>query len=85
MPARGAAWPRRMALGAVLGTVAGAVVAEEAAPAPLGIGTVALSDGSSPAPPTGTGLQVAYLAVLVAIAAVCLAALLWRYRRLAGR
>jgi ABC-2 type transport system permease protein len=45
----------------------------------------AFADGSSPAPPTGTGLEAAYVVVLVAVAAACLAALLWRYRRLAGR
>jgi ABC transporter substrate binding protein (PQQ-dependent alcohol dehydrogenase system) len=40
MPARAAAWPRRLALAAAFGTVAAA--AEEAAPAPLGIGFVSL-------------------------------------------
>jgi ABC transporter substrate binding protein (PQQ-dependent alcohol dehydrogenase system) len=42
MPARAAAWPRRLALATVLGTVAAAAAAEEAAPALLGIGFVSL-------------------------------------------
>ena len=45
----------------------------------------AFADGGSPTPPTGTALQVAYVAVLLLSSAACLAALVWRYRRLAGR
>ncbi len=45
----------------------------------------AFGDGRSPTPPTGTALEAAYVLVLVALSAGCLAALLWRYRRLAGR
>ncbi|MFL6153387.1 MAG: ABC transporter permease subunit [Ornithinibacter sp.] len=45
----------------------------------------ALADGRSPTPPTGTGMETAYVAVLVLLAAACLAGLVWRYRRLAGR
>ncbi len=42
----------------------------------------AFADGTALAPPTGAGLQTAYLVVFVAISAGCLAALIWRYRRI---
>ena len=45
----------------------------------------AFGDGRSPTPPTGTGLQTAYVVVLVVLSGACLAALVWRYRRMAGR
>jgi len=45
----------------------------------------AFGDGASPTPPAGTGMEAAYVVVLVALSAACLAALVWRYRRLAGR
>lgn len=37
----------------------------------------------TPTPPSSTGMELAYLAVFVALAAACLAALVWRYRRVA--
>ena len=45
----------------------------------------AFADGASPTPPTGSGMETAYVVVLVALSAACLAGLTWRYRRLAGR
>ncbi len=45
----------------------------------------AFGDGRSPTPPTGSTLEAAYVVVLVGLSAACLAGLLWRYRRLAGR
>jgi ABC transporter substrate binding protein (PQQ-dependent alcohol dehydrogenase system) len=65
MPARAAAWPRRLALAAAFGTVAAA--AEEAAPAPLGIGFVSLRAPQSlpntflDPPPEDEGVQGARL------------------------
>jgi ABC-2 type transport system permease protein len=45
----------------------------------------AFGDGASPTPPTSGAMEAAYVVVLVALAAACLAGLVWRYRRLAGR
>jgi ABC-2 type transport system permease protein len=45
----------------------------------------AFGDGASPTPPTSAAMEAAYVVVLVALAAACLAGLVWRYRRLAGR
>ena len=36
-----------------------------------------------PTPPTSTGMELAYVAVFVGLSAACLAALVWRYRRVA--
>ena len=36
-----------------------------------------------PTPPTSTGMELAYVGVFVGISAACVAALLWRYRRVA--
>ena len=41
------------------------------------------TDTHGPTPPTGTTMQAAYLVVLVALSAACVAALVWRYRRVA--
>ena len=42
------------------------------------------ADGEEPlAPPTGTGLETAYVLVFLAVSVACAAALLWRYRRVA--
>ncbi len=43
----------------------------------------AWSDADAPTPPSTTGMELAYLAVLVALSAACLAGLVWRYRRVA--
>ena len=43
----------------------------------------AWSDADAPTPPTSTGMELAYLGVFVALSAGCLAALVWRYRRVA--
>ncbi len=45
----------------------------------------AFGDGQSPTPPTGGGMETAYVVVFLALSLACLAALVWRYRRLAGR
>ena len=44
----------------------------------------ALADGTSLAPPTGAGRRTAYVGVFVGISVACLAALIWRYRRVAS-
>ena len=36
-----------------------------------------------PTPPTSTGMELAYVGVFVGLSAACLAALVWRYRRVA--
>ena len=36
-----------------------------------------------PTPPTSTGMELAYVGVFVGLSVACLAALLWRYRRVA--
>ena len=36
-----------------------------------------------PTPPTSTGMELAYVAVFVGLSAACVAALVWRYRRVA--
>jgi ABC-2 type transport system permease protein len=41
------------------------------------------TDNQALTPPTGTPMQLAYLLVFVALAAGCLGALVWRYRRVA--
>ena len=43
----------------------------------------AWTDTSATTPPSTTGMELAYVAALVAIAAGCVAALVWRYRRVA--
>ena len=43
----------------------------------------AFADGTSLTPPTGAGMKTAYLVVFVAISVVSLAAIIWRYRRVA--
>jgi ABC-2 type transport system permease protein len=43
----------------------------------------AWTDVEAPTPPTSTGMELAYVAVLVTLSAACLAALVWRYRRVA--
>jgi len=45
----------------------------------------ALTDNLALTPPTGTAMITAYFTVLIALGAGCLAALVLRYRRLAGR
>lgn len=45
----------------------------------------AITDNPAPTPPTGAGLTAAYFVVLVALGTACLGALVWRYRRIAGR
>lgn len=45
----------------------------------------AFADGTSLTPPTGAAMETAYVVVFVAVSAGCLAALVWRYRRTAGR
>lgn len=46
----------------------------------------AFGDGEKPlAAPTGGGMQAAYLAVMLVSSALCVAALVWRYRRVAQR
>ena len=46
----------------------------------------AWGDANEPLSPlTSTGMEAAYLAVFLGLAAACLAGLLWRYRKLAGR
>ncbi|MGI8646364.1 MAG: ABC transporter permease [Nocardioides sp.] len=40
------------------------------------------TDGEALTPPTGTAMEAAYVAVFVLLAVGCLAALVWRYRRL---
>ncbi len=41
------------------------------------------ADTETVTPPTGTAMQVAYVAVFVALSAACLGGLVWRYRRVA--
>ena len=43
----------------------------------------AWTDAEAPTPPTSTGMELAYVAVFVTLSAACLAALVWRYRRVA--
>ncbi len=43
----------------------------------------AWAGGDTPTPPTSTGMELAYVGVFVALSAACLAALVWRYRRVA--
>ncbi len=43
----------------------------------------AWTDATPPTPPTGTPMVLAYVGVFVAVSAGCLAALVWRYRRVA--
>ncbi len=43
----------------------------------------AFADGTALTPPTGTAMQAAYLVVFVGLSVFCLAALIWRYRRIA--
>lgn len=43
------------------------------------------TDTTAVTPPTGTGMELAYLAAFVGTSALCLAGLVWRYRRVAGR
>lgn len=45
----------------------------------------ALTGDAAPTPPTGPGMTAAYFVVLVVLGAACLAGLVWRYRRIAGR
>lgn len=45
----------------------------------------AFADGSAPTPPEGAGMEAAYVATLLGVSIVCLAALVWRYRRLGTR
>jgi ABC-2 type transport system permease protein len=45
----------------------------------------AFADGEMPmAPPTGTGMQAAYVLVLLALSTACVGGLLWRYRKVAS-
>lgn len=45
----------------------------------------AFADGSQPlAPPTGTGLETAYVLVFLALSVACVGGLLWRYRTVAS-
>ena len=41
----------------------------------------AWTGADTPTPPSTTGMELTYLAVLVGLSAACLAALVWRYRR----
>lgn len=41
------------------------------------------SDVTTATPPSSTGMELAYVAVLVGLSAACVAALVWRYRRVA--
>ena len=41
----------------------------------------AWTGADTPTPPSTTGMELAYLAVLVGLSVACLAALVWRYRR----
>ena len=43
----------------------------------------AWTDVDVPTPPTSTGMELAYVGVFVGISVACVAALLWRYRRVA--
>ncbi len=43
----------------------------------------AWADADTPTPPTSTGMELAYVGVFVGLSAACLAALVWRYRRVA--
>ena len=43
----------------------------------------AWTDVDMPTPPTSTGMELAYVGVFVGISVACVAALLWRYRRVA--
>jgi ABC-2 type transport system permease protein len=43
----------------------------------------AWTGADAPTPPTSTPMELAYVAVFVAVSAGCLAALVWRYRRVA--
>ena len=45
----------------------------------------AFADGEEPlAPPTGTGLETAYVLVFLALSVACVGGLLWRYRKVAS-
>ena len=44
----------------------------------------AFADGNSLTPPTGAGMQMAYVVVFVATSLGCRAALVWRYRRISA-
>ncbi|HET6969262.1 MAG TPA: hypothetical protein VFI44_13315, partial [Ornithinibacter sp.] len=41
----------------------------------------AWTGGDTPTPPASTGMELAYVGVLVALSAACVAGLVWRYRR----
>ncbi len=43
----------------------------------------AWTDADVPTPPTSTGMELAYVGVFVGLSAACVAALVWRYRRVA--
>jgi len=43
----------------------------------------AWTDADVPTPPTSTGMELAYVGVFVGLSVACLAALVWRYRRVA--
>ena len=43
----------------------------------------AWTDADVPTPPTSTGMELAYVGVFVGVSVACVAALLWRYRRVA--
>jgi ABC-2 type transport system permease protein len=43
----------------------------------------AWTDAEVPTPPTSTAMVLTYVAVFVVLSAGCLAALVWRYRRVA--
>jgi ABC-2 type transport system permease protein len=43
----------------------------------------AWADADTPTPPTSTAMELAYVGVFVGLSAACLAALVWRYRRVA--
>jgi ABC-2 type transport system permease protein len=43
----------------------------------------AWTDAEVPTPPTSTGMELAYVGVFVGVSVACVAALLWRYRRVA--
>jgi ABC-2 type transport system permease protein len=43
----------------------------------------AWTDAEAPTPPASTGMELAYVGVFLGLSAACLAALVWRYRRVA--
>lgn len=43
----------------------------------------AWTGADTPTPPSTTGMELTYLAVLIGLSAACLAAIVWRYRRVA--